>query len=223
MSFKINSNDGIDKNKTCSVHYTKGPGIFRSSDKDLIALKTGGFLLYPVQGHLVEHSFQEAMSLFYQESHLLKTVSTRNYSQERTISEQNKNFLQPEITSMSLSEPQYKPFEIAHDAVFTLRHFSFKHVPEYEWALLKHGFALIRANFRDINHIFFKQLIRHLGVPVPHNSQRNTDLWHIKGDTQSGRSNQARSLTKCAFRMHTDASFNTNPPRYLIYRAKTYV
>lgn len=184
----------------------KGPGIFRSSTKDLIAIKQGGFLIYPVEGHLESEDFYEKLSNFYQAPNLY------NNFKNHEILFDYKYLLSNEIKKPIF--PNHKPFQIPNNATFHLDKFCFSKVQLYEDALLEHGFVIIQCGFKDGKSTFFKSLINHFGIPQNHNSNNDNFLWHIRDQKVGDDTDLARSHGKKLFPIHTDASFEHNPPRF---------
>ena len=110
--------------------------------------------------------------------------------------------------------PNHEPFQMPAKAIFTLEKFSFCQVEDYEEALIKHGIVVIKPKFKDEEHVFFIMLINHLGIPLSHSSNGSDFIWHIKAKkTTQVKNTLARSHTNKLFDMHTDASFENNPPR----------
>ena len=176
-----------------------GPGLLRSSTKDLVALSQGGFILFPVEGHCSPQNRQENLSFLNQHPEL--TLSRSSFSS---------------IKSDSTSEillGNFKQLQIPSDAKFKVANFSFKETSAYETALLKYGLVLLELNFEDPNSEFFSYLVNQLGTPIAHSSKNDDFLWHIR--PSSVNKNLARSHNANVFEMHTDASFETNPPRYI--------
>lgn len=190
----------------------KGPGIFRSSLKDLIAIKQGGFLLYPVEGHLESEDYDEQLSYYYQKPNLHDNLVKINNAYSFDIQSNQNHSINQEKKEPLFSN--HKPLYIPDDAMFYLDRFSFNKVHLYENALFKHGFIIIRCGFEDKKSIFFKSLINHLGIPLNHNSNNEDCLWHIRYQKIGDVTDLARSHGKKLFPIHTDASFEHNPPRY---------
>jgi hypothetical protein len=173
----------------------------------LIALKQGGFLLYPIQGHLQADNIIEkeaALSLTPNISESLKTKITAESNEELVSMD----------SGLSPIYPNHQPFQMPASAIFTLDKFSFRQLEDYEEALIKHGIVVIKPEFGDEEHIFFKLLVKQLGIPLSHSYDDNDITWHIKArKTVRGEASIARSHTTDMFDMHTDASFENNPPR----------
>ena len=175
------------------------PGIFRASNKDLISLNQGGFILYPMEGHSSSNDKKERNAL---ESQKPKFPSI-NFKPIKAI-------LCSDETKSKFDN--FKEFRIPSDAFFNVTKFSFEKINNYETALLKYGFALLQLNFDDSESIFFSALVNQLGTPKAHSSKKDDFLWHIKPSIENG---LARSHSKNVFEMHTDASFEHIPPRYI--------
>ncbi len=173
----------------------------------MIALKQGGFLLYPIRGHLQADNIieKEAVhSLTPNISHSLKAKMKAEPDDELVSMD----------SGFSPIYPNHQSFQMPASAIFTLEKFSFRQLEDYEEALIKHGIVVIKPEFGDEEHIFFKLLVKQLGIPLSHSSDDNDITWHIKArKTIRGEASVARSHTKDLFDMHTDASFENNPPR----------
>lgn len=169
-----------------------GPGIFRSSNKDLISLSQGGFFLYPVEGL--------SNDLDAQTSQKSKTNPLEGMRATFILNKTNNKL------------NNFKEIKLPSDAVFKVPKFSFEKVSSYERSLLKYGIALLELNFEDSESKFFSELVNKIGVPLAHSSKNDDFLWHIKPAIEN---EIARSHSKEVFEMHTDASFEPTPPRYI--------
>lgn len=113
------------------------------------------------------------------------------------------------------------------DSRFYLDSFSFKQAELYKSALLRNGLALVELNFdptADQMNVFFIDLIKCLGMrPCGHTAKGDDFLWQIRPcDRQTSGPRSHRSDVFC---MHTDASFELEPPRYfglLVVRADRF-
>ena len=184
-----------------------GPGIFRGSQTDLISLNQGGFILYPVMGHLKK--FDEIEEKFSQQENVNLKKNIENLV--CLISKENSEFY--DLSHGKKSDYfNHEPFIVPQDSIFNLPYLSFKDTESYLISLIKYGFALIKLGFKDNQSEFFLSLTRNLGVPSAHSANGDDYVWHIKPGYITNR--MARSLTKDVFQLHTDASFENIPPRY---------
>jgi alpha-ketoglutarate-dependent taurine dioxygenase len=175
------------------------PGIFRASNKDLISLNQGGFILYPIEGHSSSNDKKEKNALECQKPKF-PSISFNPVKPILCLDETKRTF------------NNFKQFKIPSDAYFNVTKFSFEQITYYEMALLKYGIALLQLNFEDSKSTFFTALVNQLGIPLAHSSKNDDFLWHIKPSIENG---LARSHSQNVFEMHTDASFESTPPRYI--------
>lgn len=165
--------------------------------------------MYPVKGNMESDDYNEKLSHYYQ----TPSLSNNLVKLEVPLAH---GFPIPDNIKEPLF-PNHKPFHIPHDAIFDLDRFSFNNVHIYENALFKYGFVIIRCGFEDPKSVFFKSLINHIGIPVTHNSKNDDCLWDIRYQKVGDETDLARSHGRQLFPMHTDASFEHNPPRFIKY------
>ncbi len=178
-----------------------GPGIFRTSLSDLIALSRNGSLIFPVKYNKTETNVLDECGL---------DKLDFNCSQS--------TFIQP--NSFMNEKPQFKnhkPFTVPQTSIFHLQKESFKDVPLYESSLIFNGIVVINMDFEDLSSSFMFDLVKQLGIPQSHSSKGNDYLWDIRVVDNSDKiKTNARSHADSEFLMHTDASFETNSniPRF---------
>lgn len=114
---------------------------------------------------------------------------------------------------------------IPENSIFELNSFSFKDANLYKKSLLKHGLVLINLHFIDHESNYFLALINCLGMDACSHTINNTDVvWHIKPNLANN-SEGPRSQRSTIFTMHTDASFESVPPRYFglqVFRSDSF-
>ncbi len=85
---------------------------------------------------------------------------------------------------------------------------------QYERVLSAEGVLFLELQFADKEANIFKRIVGQLGQADVHDSL-GTTLWDVKYDAGADQANAARSLTTNEFPMHTDASFEDLPPKYI--------
>lgn len=84
----------------------------------------------------------------------------------------------------------------------------------YRAALYEHGIVNLRLNFVDRTADVLKKIVEHIGYVSAHDEQGKMQ-WDVKYDSNADPETAARSLTTREFPLHTDASFEEPPPRYV--------
>lgn len=84
----------------------------------------------------------------------------------------------------------------------------------YRAALYEHGIVNLRLNFVDRSAAALKKIVQHIGYASAHDEQGKMQ-WDVKYDCNVDSETAARSLTTREFPLHTDASFEEPPPRYV--------
>ncbi|MFA7335280.1 MAG: TauD/TfdA family dioxygenase [Candidatus Obscuribacterales bacterium] len=84
----------------------------------------------------------------------------------------------------------------------------------YRAALYEHGIVNLRLNFVDRTAAALKKIVEHIGYVSAHDEQGKMQ-WDVKYDSNVDPETAARSLTTREFPLHTDASFEEPPPRYV--------
>ena len=84
----------------------------------------------------------------------------------------------------------------------------------YRAALQAHGLVILRLNFVDRTAAVLKRIVEHIGYVSAHD-ERGAMQWDVKYDSNVDPETGARSLTTREFPLHTDASFEEPPPRYV--------
>ena len=115
---------------------------------------------------------------------------------------------------------------VPKEAQFHLSTYSFKDVESYKRELTENGLVIIDLDLDDEKKSdFFINLVRCLDMqPYAHTKKGDDFIWDIKpklATTNSG----PRSHRSDVFNMHTDASFEEQPPRYyglLVLQADRY-
>ena len=121
-----------------------GPGILRSSNKDLVALRQGGFLLYPFEGHCSSSNTKEELSLINQKKKL---------SFSKNVDLSSVSFKSDAANGSMLGN--FKQLQIPSDASFHVEKFSFEEMSAYETSLLKYGIDIDKSSL--IKYTFFKK------------------------------------------------------------------
>jgi hypothetical protein len=80
--------------------------------------------------------------------------------------------------------------------------------------LSTYGIVLGHVNHDDPEGKIFKQLIEEIGEIDTHD-EKGTKTWDVKYDPSVDQAKGTRSLTLREFEMHTDASFELPPPKYI--------
>lgn len=107
----------------------------------------------------------------------------------------------------------HKPFLINQDSFYQVESFSFKDSDLYLNSLLKNGFVLLELKFEDIDSNYLMTLLQSLNMqPRSHGNKDRDYIWQIR--PLSNDSSSPRSHSDEIFQMHTDASYETNPPKY---------
>ncbi len=176
-----------------------GPGIFRTSPTDLIALRQDGSLMFPLlmDGKVVLN--QKKMDNLRKMNGLSHITNSECFINEPA---EYKN---------------HRLLKLPESVIFQRSKISFKDVELYENALVQYGVVLINMEFEDQSSNFMFDLVKHLGLPQAHSSKGNDYLWDIKVLPKGNLSKtDARSHADSEFLMHTDASFenNINVPRF---------
>ena len=177
-----------------------GPGIYRTSLSDLIALSRNGSLIFPVQNK-TEFNLSDQIQVD-------ELVSDSSQSAN----------VQPMCFINEMPEfKNHESFKVPQNSVFHLQKKSFKDVQLYESSLISNGIAIISMNFEDSSSNFMFDLVKQLGIPQSHSSKGNDYLWDIRVVQNNDEiKTNARSHNDSEFLMHTDASFekNSNIPRF---------
>jgi alpha-ketoglutarate-dependent taurine dioxygenase len=80
--------------------------------------------------------------------------------------------------------------------------------------LKKYGIVLGHVKDADPEGKIFKQLVEEIGEIDTHD-EKGTRTWDVKFDPSVNQQTGTRSLTLREFEMHTDASFELPPPKYI--------
>lgn len=173
-------------------------------------------MLYPIQGHLQKYDLDEKLAFYHQQPCLSDALSNINIKHD-TDGLVSMDFGHPPVY------PNHQSFQMPNEAIFRLDRFSFMQVDEYEHALFKYGIVLIKPSFPDNKQVFFKALIKHIGIPLSHSAKGNDYMWNIrvKSRVDGPDNSMARSHTNHLFQMHSDASFEDKPPRFVLNQIKT--
>jgi hypothetical protein len=84
----------------------------------------------------------------------------------------------------------------------------------YAAALFDAGIILLELGFDNSDASIMKTIVENLGSIDTHDSQ-GTTIWDVKYDGNVVRDKRTRSLTTKEFPIHTDASFEEPPPKYV--------
>lgn len=158
-----------------------GPGIYRTSQSELIALTRNGCLMFPVKKGINESIFSKLPLKIKKNPSKLSLVAPKCFIEEK-----------PKFKN-------HKPLKLPKSSIFYLEKKSFKDIQYYEESLIENGIALISMSFNDQSSSFMLDLVKQLGIAQSHSSNGNDYLWDIKVSNKT----EARSHANSEFSMHT--------------------
>lgn len=107
-----------------------------------------------------------------------------------------------------------KHWELPSQCLFSIEGINDLSYAAYATALDKAGIIQIELNFDARDASIMKAIVEHIGKIDTHDLQ-GTAIWDVKYDSNVDPEKGTRSLTVREFSLHTDASFELQPPQYV--------